>query len=346
VSLKERYDKLKEQEPKLRIRNAAEKLNVSEVELLSLEVGANVVVLKPEFQNLLGEIESLGKVMALTRNDEVVHERKGIYKNATLDKPMVGLFVGADIDLRVFFASWKHAFAVKDISENQKHSIQFFAKDGSAIHKIYLTPDSHVEAFDALVEKYTAVAQEPVVTVDEKTPLPTEKPDSDIDTESFQEEWKNLKDTHHFFGMLKKYGVTRTQALRMAPEGEYATKIDASKSVQPILELVKAHHVSMMVFVGNQGMIQIHTGPVKRLLEFNEWYNVMDPDFNLHINVPKITDAWVVRKPTDDGMVTAMEFFNENGEQVMQFFGARKPGLPELEGWREIVAKVESDYKL
>jgi putative hemin transport protein len=53
----------------------------------------------------------------------------------------------------------------------------------------------------------------------------------------------------------------------------------------------------------------------------------------------------VVRKPTEDGVVTALEFFNEEGEQVMQLFGARKPGIPELEGWRDMVAKVESKYQ-
>ena len=40
-----------------------------------------------------------------------------------------------------------------------------------------------------------------------------EKPDTDIDVAGFQEAWETLKDTHAFFGMLKKFGVTRTQAL-------------------------------------------------------------------------------------------------------------------------------------
>jgi putative hemin transport protein len=50
--------------------------------------------------------------------------------------------------------------------------------------------------------------------------------------------------------------------------------------------------------------------------------------------------VWIVRKPTADGEVTAIEVFNELGEIIVQFFGKRKPGIPELQGWRDIVASL------
>lgn len=54
----------------------------------------------------------MGKVMALTRNDECVHERKGVYQNGDFSSPHAQLFVGEDIDLRIFLNHWKSAFAV------------------------------------------------------------------------------------------------------------------------------------------------------------------------------------------------------------------------------------------
>jgi putative hemin transport protein len=39
-------------------------------------------------------------------------------------------------------------------------------------------------------------------------------------------------------------------------------------------------------------------------------------------------------------MVTAIEVFNEMGEIIVQFFGKRKPGVPELEEWRSLVATL------
>src|SRR5690606_30049980 len=113
-NLKSQWDALKAENPHLRIRNAAEKLGVSEAELLATQTGDTVTRLKPEFAAILTEIEKLGKVMALTRNDECVHERKGVYLNPDFSSPHAQLFVGEDIDLRIFLSQWKYAFAVED----------------------------------------------------------------------------------------------------------------------------------------------------------------------------------------------------------------------------------------
>lgn len=110
--LKEKWEALKAENPHLRIRNAAAELGVSEAELLATNVGEGVTVLKPEFKDILTEAEQLGKVMALTRNDECVHERKGTYLNGDFSSPHAQLFVGEDIDLRIFLNHWKFAFAV------------------------------------------------------------------------------------------------------------------------------------------------------------------------------------------------------------------------------------------
>ncbi|RYJ43980.1 hemin-degrading factor [Flavobacterium beibuense] len=339
-NLKSQWDALKAENPHLRIRNAAEKLGVSEAGLLATQTGETVTRLKPEFAAILSEIESLGKVMALTRNDECVHERKGVYLNPDFSSPFAGLFVGEDIDLRIFLSHWDKAFAVEEKSEHgDRKSLQFFGKDGLAIHKIYLTKDSNEAAFDALVKKYTSDNQSTEETAVAVALNIDEKPDSEIDVKGFQEAWETLKDTHAFFGMLKKFGVTRTQALRLAPNETVAHKIEKDAIVK-ILEGAAEQKLPIMCFVGNRGNIQIHTGLVRKTMWHNNWFNVMDPDFNLHLDMDKIAQVWVVRKPTEDGVVTAIEVFNEMGEIIVQFFGKRKPGIPELEEWRKLVASL------
>ena len=331
--LKEKWEALKAENPHVRIRNAADQLGVSEAELLLTNVGEGVTVLKSEFANILTEVEKLGKVMALTRNDECVHERKGIYQNGDFSSPHAQLFVGEDIDLRIFLNHWKFAVAVV---EGDKKSIQFFGKDGLALHKIYLTKDSNEEAFQALVEQFSAEDQNIKPEFESVAPKAPEKADSEIDKEGFQNAWTNLKDTHDFFMMTRKFGVSRTQALRLAPEG-FAIKIEPSKVVN-LLEDASEKQFPIMVFVGNRGIIQIHTGNVKKTLWHQQWFNVMDPDFNLHLDVTKIAEAWIVKKPTEDGEVTAVEVFYKDGEFIVQLFGKRKPGVPELQEWKDLVA--------
>ncbi len=337
-TLKEKWNALKAEQPQMRIRNAADALGVSEGELLATTVGEGATKLTPDFPGILSEVESLGKVMALTRNDECVHERKGIYLNGDFSSPHAQLFVGDDIDMRIFLSHWKFAFAVV---EGDKKSLQFFGKDGLAIHKIYLTKDSNIDAFDALVEKFKSEEQNPGMETETVAPKGEEKPDSEIDIEGFQNGWKELKDTHDFFMMMRKFGVSRTQALRLAPNDTFAKKIDNEKVVT-LLEEASKREFPIMVFVGNRGNIQIHTGNVKKVMWHGPWINVMDPNFNLHLDTTRIVETWVVRKPTEDGMVTAVETFNKEGEIIAQFFGKRKPGIPELEEWRELVAELEA----
>lgn len=339
--LQARYEALKTEQPKLRIRNAAKVLGVSEMELLELQLGSTAVRLSGGWQSLLQEVENLGHVMALTRNEYAVHERKGVYHNVSfMHDGKVGLAVNPDIDLRLFMWEWEHGYAVEVPSRKRVlHSLQFFNARGEAVHKIYLTNKSDKAAYDALVDKYRAEDQSQPAAVDhspiaEKTVLL----DSEIDVPAFQEEWRNLQDTHDFFPLLKKYELQRTQALRLAPEG-FTQKVP-NEAVVKVVEAAAEREVPIMVFVNSPGCIQIHTGPVKKLFPMEQWFNVMDPDFNLHLNLQGIAESWIVKKPTKDGIVTGLEVYDADGELIVYLFGKRKPGIPELESWRKIIDEL------
>src|SRR5690606_1540266 len=113
-TLTQRWAALRSEQPRVRIRDAAATLGVSEAELLATTVdGRSVVRLAPRFRELLKDVPALGKVMALTRNNDAVHERKGVYEDVSTGGH-AGLVVGPDIDLRLFFSDWTHGFALAD----------------------------------------------------------------------------------------------------------------------------------------------------------------------------------------------------------------------------------------
>ncbi len=344
--LKEAWRQHQADHPHIRIRDAAATLGVSEAELLATGVGETVTRLaapaeKPGWGKVIERLPALGRVMALSRNEHCVHERKGMYREIGFFGFM-GNVVGPDIDLRFFLNHWHFGFAVGEPERDggTKRSLQFFDRDGSAVHKVYLQPESDVAAFDAIAADFRDPAQDDTITVQPAAgPLLPGKPDGEVDAEGFRQGWVALQDTHEFFGLLKKFGVERTQALRLA--GEAFARSVAPASAEALLRAAAAGGLPIMVFVGNPGMIQIHTGPVERIVPFGkegEWINVLDPDFNLHLRQPAIAQAWVVKKPTRDGHVTSVEFYDAAGELIVQFFGKRKPGEPELEAWRELVA--------
>jgi len=334
TTLLDRYEEAKQQNPKMRIRDMAKHLGVSEADLVATGVGNHVTLLQGDWEELLKEVHTMGKVMALTRNDDCVHERKGVYNNVSFENH-VGLVLDPDIDLRLFMMHWKFGFAV---NENDRLSLQFFDKSGDAVHKIYMIEGSNLDAYKAIVEKYKAPEQVAEITTEAYSAPPAEKPDVEIDAAGLREEWKNMTDTHQFFGITRKYGVTRKQALRLAPEG-FVQEVDNSK-VRKLLEVSVEKQVPIMIFVGSRGCIQIHTGEIYKLMEAGPWFNILDPELNLHLRTTAVDTTYIVKKPSEAGIVTALEVFDKAGNLIVQFFGKRKPGIPELENWREVVAEI------
>lgn len=341
VDLRQRWHTLKHQR-QVRARDAASELGASEGALIASLCGAEgearAYRLREAQADIVKDIEALGPVMALTRNDHCVHEKIGPYVKISIN-PGTGLVLGEQIDLRIFPAHWRHAFAVlEETMEGLRRSIQVFDAAGTAVHKIFQKPATNVAAFDALIAKWKSDNQEPSFHALAPVPKRKDRADSEIDVAGLRAHWKALQDTHDFFGLLREFDVGRLQALRLAG-AEFAYEV-TKESLAGSLETAAVTETPVMVFVGNPGCIQIHTGPVKNLKRMGPWFNVLDPNFNLHLREDAIASAWAVFKPTRDGVVTSLELYDKDDFCFAQLFGARKPGKPELQEWRDIVAKL------
>jgi putative hemin transport protein len=332
--LASRWEEIRLAQPNLRIRDAAELLGVSECELLATRCGNDVTRLGGNWPDLIREFPRLGRVMCLTRNAHAVHERYGVFREIGFFGPVMGQVVGPDIDLRLFMNRWKHGFSVVDTTRTgPRRSFQFFDADGTAVHKVYT--ENVDDLFDGLTSAWRAEDQSDQQTVEALPPAAPEKPDAEIDLAAFHSDWLGLADTHEFFGLLKKHKVAREQALRLAPDG-LAQRLDLA-APRTLLDKAASATLPIMVFIGSPGCIQIHTGPVANIRMFGEeWLNVLDDDFNMHLRLPGIVSAWRVRKPTRDGFVTSVELYDAAGECAVMFFGARKPGVREIDAWRDL----------
>ncbi|UTH76689.1 hemin-degrading factor [Chromobacterium sp. IIBBL 290-4] len=330
----ERYQTLKASQPRLRARDAAQALKVSECELVAADPAATP--LAPQWPDILAALEGLGRVMALTRNHACVHETKGDYANVEFNGK-VGLAINPVIDLRIFLFNWRHGFAVRaETPHGVQRSLQFFDRHGEAVHKVYLTEHSDVFAFDALVARFAAPAAD--IAPEPQDAAAADQPDEAIDQAAFRAEWLQLKDVHDFHPFLRRWQVSRRQGFRLAPDGHaWRVREDA---VEQLLRRAAATETPIMVFAGNKGMIQIHTGVIRNVQVVGDWLNVLDENFNLHLRADLIAEAWITRKPGDHGVVTSLELFDEAGESLATFFGERKPGRHERAEWVKLLGEL------
>ena len=343
--LKTRWATFRDEHPDVRVRTAANRLGVGEAELVATGCGDPVTRLDGGWRSLLSRLETLGPVTALTRNDAAVHEKTGVYRDVTFtDTHNMGLVLADEIDLRLFMDHWHLGFAVEAPwaggRDGTRRSLQFFDRDGTAVHKVFLARESDRDAYDAIVDTYRHADQsieQPVAPTDDPT---EERPDDEIDVDGFLRDWGELKDTHDFFPLLRDYDVSRPQALRFG-EGRFTRRVP-DEGLRRTLRAAAERETPIMVFVGSPGCLQIHTGPVRTLKATPPWYNVLDPDFQLHLNEEMIGQAWVVQKPTTDGVVTSLELLDADGGIIARLFGRRKSGQPERDDWRSILESLPS----
>jgi putative hemin transport protein len=310
---------LRQAKPGLRVRDAAAELGVSEAELVASQIGRGTVRLRPDWDALFAGLPKLNRVMALTRNEDAVHERRGIYSPGRIDQH-VGMVLGADIDLRFFLKAWAFGFEVEEsVRDGKRHSLQFFDRSGMALHKIYAETETDLSAWDALVDELRDPDQRSPLDIRPAAARPAPKDIGEIDAPALLDGWAKLQDTHEFVGLLAKAGAQPTQAFRIAA-GRFTQRLDKA-AVFRLLTGAASRQVPIMVFVGNKGMIQIHTGPVQRIERMGPWLNVLDADFNLHLREDRFAEIWHVEKPTADGIVTSVDVFDAGGERIATFFG-------------------------
>jgi putative heme degradation protein len=137
---------------------------------------------------------------------------------------------------------------------------------------------------------------------------PQSRPDK---LEVLRREWDRLTDTHQFLRLVSKLKMNRLGAYRIAGAPLRAWRSHLWR--ERMLESVRDEGIHVMLFVGNRGCIQIHSGPVVNLKEMGPWQNILDPRFDLHLRRDHIAEVWAVEKPTQRGPALSVEAFDAEG---------------------------------
>lgn len=337
----------------LRQRDIATQLQMSECEIVASRCGVindelgtvkRLLCTPTSRKAMFEQFPTLGKIMSMTRNESAVHERKGVFESVRVGEQM-GLILGKDIDLRLIFKNWVYAYSVTDVSDTRTlNSLQFYDGYGQAVYKLYATEQTNITAWDDIVTQFLDCHQdsgEEVMPLGESIDV-NDEIKKKLDVTQFQNDWHQLTDVHQFHPLLKRHGISRIDAMNHAPQGSVTeVRVDC---VLELLNRAQVQVMPIMVFVGNRGCVQIHTGTIQRIVQANGWLNILDPDFNLHLKQENLHTAWVVRRPSSDGIITCIDFFDNANNLVMSIFGKRIPFEPELLEWQSLAEAIAHEF--
>lgn len=339
--LKLRYELLCQQQPNLRAREAASQLNVAEAELLASRANDTTFHLMNHPEALLTALQDIGEVLIVTRNESVVLEKKGTFKDL-LFNTQNGLHTlqSDSLGLRLLLNNCRYAFLVieeKQIGRNK--SLQFFDRNGQAVQKIYQTQNSHEQAFEQIITKFISSYQPTYLDISKEKVSEQIMPEKDVEWHTLRQGWQEMQSSHDFFKLLIGSNVTRQQAYdNVGRDLAYEIIPDA---LQQLCEMAMQEQLSLTLAVGNPGCMQFHSDVIDKVSEHGRWFNILNGDFNLYTNSHRITQAWVVRKPQQGNAITLVEFFDDKDHLALQITATRKEGAPESSQWRELVAQLE-----
>lgn len=278
---------------------------------------SEVQFLAGDWTELLGEVHQLGDVSVLSGNHVVMHLATGQYD------PFRGgeghaLVLNQGIDLRLFPGHWEYGLAVLPAADTAPGFV-FFNGAGEPVHRILLTESSDLATFETLVATYAS--ERPEFSPWSEAPAETKEATAETKA-AFLEDWRGLTDTHAFSRLLRKYQLSRTDALRLA-EGEFTQALDAHAYRRVFSELVD-QEISIIFFALNNGCVQISTGALTELNTTRKTIQLVERDSRTLIGLDGIAEVWRVSKPTKRGLAHSLELYDRDGEPVAYIFGTRK----------------------
>ncbi|AIR61857.1 hemin-degrading factor [Cedecea neteri] len=330
--MSQRYDswiQLKQEHPKKYARDIAKLMQISEAELTHARVGHDAWRLNGDVKEIFAALEAVGETKCICRNEYAVHEQVGRFENQHLNGHAGLVLNPRALDLRLFLNQWASVFHVREeTARGERQSIQFFDHQGDALLKVYTTDNTHVEAWSEVLTRFihTDNPALEIKAAEEAVMTPT------VEADKVDAEWRAMTDVHQFFQLLKRHQLTRQQAFRLVKD-DLACRVD-NEALSQLLNQAKEDGNEIMIFVGNRGCVQIFTGEIRKVVPMENWVNVFNPEFTLHLMGDTIAESWVTRKPTADGHVTSLELFAADGTQIAQLYGQRTEGQPEQEQWR------------
>ncbi len=311
---------------------------LTEVQRIALHPSATR--LQGEFSALLARLAALGNLTEVTRNSSALLEKDNVSGALYMTNEME-LAPAEALHLRIFYPQWVHGYALEEQdsgTNTAQHSLQFFDCLGSMMHKIMLSNSSDVTAFKQLVSDHAAAEQ---LTPAHLLPQPadgTETALRKIDVDALRSEWAQPHNHADFLQRQESFDQQRLRKLRLAGKA-FAYQV-ANDSARIILQRMTEFGTAILAQVGNAGIVQAYYGKIKKFGIRDSRLKIMNTGFRMLLREDHIYSVWVTKKPTTDGIITALELFNRQGMQIASFLSKKDNGQPEPLEWRDSIMRL------
>lgn len=316
-------------------------LGISELDLLAAHIGFGVTRIRPDWQELLSLIPPIGPVHATTANAAALLSATGDYPPCRYSGPL-GIVDGSDIQLKMLLQQWGYAFltAFPDpATGRRKRSIQIFDRLGGAIHRIWLTPASSLDAFEEIAERLVHSIQAQVMPVAiPQTRFSSSRhklPGAALDHAAFLDDWQLMSSNDDFWRLRQKHRLSRMQAVQAA-EGRFTRRVRIEALPRFLRSLVDAR-LPVRVALGNRGCVQSVSSRLRRFADVSGWLSIVNDRTRIQLHRDRVTEVWDVLKPFTGGLMRSLEVFDDRGLDAAAFVPASGITIASLDHWQNVL---------
>lgn len=305
---------LRQREPGLRPLEAAQRLGVSEAELIAAESGRDALRLGGNWARLLRALPTLGTVEIETANAFASLRRHMDLRGLRVDARHARLETGSDV-LRLRFAHWHSGFAVR---EGERVALRFFDRRGSAVLSVRSLPGADTQAFGALCSRYALRGRAQPLCIGRHDHAAF-WPASTLDAGWLRARWAQLTQASLATTLLRSCGLGRQQALRLLGD-PWARRLPSTDARQ-VLEHAWENAELIQVTVSSAGALQRTVYCPKSLRRQRCGIAADGEDVYLMWGTSPATALWQVRTPDPRGTCTTVEAFDASERALASLGG-------------------------
>lgn len=338
-SLVKCWNRFRRARPGLTMREGASLLRVSEYELLMADCGQSVVNIAPDCVELWRELELLGRVAVVIQSPSLTEEISACFRWAGSDGRVITL-VDYQFELQLDLSRIFRAVAVTHGSSDAfRHSLQFFDVHGHAVIKILVTPWSDLAWYSSLVQRFRGRVRKSLYPADSESWRRRAKNSLvELSMETIREHWRRLRGEAELQQMLRKFGISRFQAIKLLHR-HFSWPI-AGDVLSDFMHTLTQTGMQVEIVTEHDGVRLCRIGVVRSSKRYRDCLLIQAEDYKLSLAEKAVDSVWSTHKPKAIQNGANLELFDATGGCLAIVSVGDSSEPLQCAVWRELVSAL------
>lgn len=235
----------------------------------------------------------------------------------------MGILAGGDIDICLYTDHWQQV-----IQTNARHHIELNCTDDSGHTSWQLYSDTENQTGTSAFNYHGQPTDKPKQTVTT----------AEIDTLQLQQMWASLIHVHQFYDMLSLFKLNLHDAITLMQD-KWTFPLGSNQLIG-VLHQCQREQIKTKILAGNRGIVHSIKAPIEQVCSSGKQIEVTGNNFLCQLEQQAISETWLVKRATRQGLHHSIEAFDQQGRLILQLQEHLDGGKTESQQWLRCLGRV------